>query len=556
MKSFIAPAVFLAAVVGINTLVPAPDVSEGEVAYSFNPGEIRRNICGPVGTNRGSLFRPDIAHLISSAVRADDAAMSESVPLLPGLDSRSFPISTKVPEAQAYYQQGAALLYGFNHWEAIRAFKKAQELDPTCAICHWGEAIAYGPNINAPMDAEGNKKAVAALEKAKALIANASERERDLIMALDTRYKAGAGADRGDMDQKFADAMAALHAKYPDDQDIATIYAEALMDTSPWDYWERDFTTPKPHIKTAIDAIEGVVAKNPDHYGAIHLFIHLYEASSVATKAEPYADKLAGLAPGSGHLVHMPGHIYFRIGRYLDSLETNVVAVKVDEDYLAMTKGSDLYRYGYYPHNVHFVLVSAQMAGDEAISLEYAKKLDALIPVQVVKEAEWIAPIKVAPYFVFAQFAPLDDVLAVEDRVTMSLTSRPCGTICAASRWRSAAMPARRLSRRPLMHLLPLALSAILAACPPRPFWSWRPSPLKGARNKLPVTMRARSHPSAVRSSCRTACPIWSRRSGTMRPSKALAPHSMKQANSAKPRTPSRPPLCGTPIAHGRSMAL
>ncbi|WP_020399986.1 hypothetical protein [Kordiimonas gwangyangensis] len=415
MKSFIAPAVFLAAVVGINTLVPAPDVSEGEVAYSFNPGEIRRNICGPVGTNRGSLFRPDIAHLISSAVRADDAAMSESVPLLPGLDSRSFPISTKVPEAQAYYQQGAALLYGFNHWEAIRAFKKAQELDPTCAICHWGEAIAYGPNINAPMDAEGNKKAVAALEKAKALIANASERERDLIMALDTRYKAGAGADRGDMDQKFADAMAALHAKYPDDQDIATIYAEALMDTSPWDYWERDFTTPKPHIKTAIDAIEGVVAKNPDHYGAIHLFIHLYEASSVATKAEPYADKLAGLAPGSGHLVHMPGHIYFRIGRYLDSLETNVVAVKVDEDYLAMTKGSDLYRYGYYPHNVHFVLVSAQMAGDEAISLEYAKKLDALIPVQVVKEAEWIAPIKVAPYFVFAQFAPLDDVLAVED---------------------------------------------------------------------------------------------------------------------------------------------
>ncbi|WP_262691096.1 tetratricopeptide repeat protein [Kordiimonas aestuarii] len=415
MKSIVTPVVFLAAVVGVHTLVPAPEKALDQVSYAFNPGEIRRNLCGPVGTNRGSLFRPDIAHLISRAAHADETMPADDVPLLSGLDARDFPISSEVALARAYFRQGFALLYGFNHWEAIRAFKKAQEADPDCAICHWGEALAYGPNINAPMDAAANKSAVAALEKAKALAANGNAREQDLIAALATRYKADAGADRGDLDRKFADAMAALHAKYPKDQDIATMYAEALMDTSPWDYWERDFTTPKPHIRRAIDTMEAVLAENPDHYGSIHLYIHLYEASSLATKAEPYADKLAGLAPGAGHLVHMPGHIYFRIGRYLDSLETNVKAVEVDEAYLKEVSGSNLYRFGYYPHNVHFVLVSAQMAGDADVALEYADKLDALIPVQVVKEAEWIAPIKAAPYFVYAQFGALDKVLDVAD---------------------------------------------------------------------------------------------------------------------------------------------
>ncbi|WP_417450726.1 hypothetical protein [Kordiimonas sp.] len=415
MKSLITPMLFLAAVAGANTLLPSPEPVSGDISYAFNPTEIRRNICGPVGTNRGSLFRPDIAHLISSAAHADETGGHDDVPFLSGLDSRDFPISSEVLLARAYFRQGFALLYGFNHWEAIRAFKAAQAADPDCAICHWGEALAYGPNINAPMDADGNKNAVAALEKAKALAAGANGRERDLITALEARYEAGAGAERGDLDQKFADAMAGLHAKYPKDQDIATLYAEALMDISPWDYWERDFTTPKPHIQTAIDTMEAVLRENPDHYGSIHLYIHLYEASSMATRAEPYADKLAGLAPGAGHLVHMPGHIYFRIGRYLDSLETNVKAVAVDEAYLKEVSGSTLYRFGYYPHNVHFVLVSAQMAADADIALEYADKLDALIPIEVVREAEWIAPIKAAPYFVYAQFGTLDKVLEVPD---------------------------------------------------------------------------------------------------------------------------------------------
>lgn len=415
MKSLLPPFALLAAFGGLylsQTLVPADEVRP--VPYAFNPAEVRQNICGPVGTKRGTLFRPDVAHLLSNAAFADEAS-DDDVPLIEGLDSRDFPISSDVALTRAYFRQGFALLYGFNHWEAIRAFKKAQELDPECAICYWGEAYALGPNINAPMDDAANVKAVAAIEKAHSLRRNANEREARLIDALRQRYSADGHLTRSELDKKYADAMARLVESYPNDQDIATLYAEALMDTSPWDYWERDFTTPKPHIQTAIDMIEKTLATNPDHYGAIHLYIHLYEASSIATKAEPYADKLAGLAPGAGHLVHMPGHIYFRIGRYLDSLETNIKAVAVDEAYLATTSSSNLYRFGYYPHNVHFVLVSAQMAADGAAALEYAAKLDGLIPLEVLREAAWIAPIKAAPYFVYAQFASLDEVLALPD---------------------------------------------------------------------------------------------------------------------------------------------
>ncbi|NVJ99387.1 MAG: hypothetical protein HWE25_14630 [Alphaproteobacteria bacterium] len=407
MKSLLPPALCLAALAGVHTLLPAADTPTG-APYSFNPSEVRQNICGPIGSKRGGLFRPDIAHLIASSVRASDHA-DEGVRLLPGLDGRPFPISSKSPEAQAFFQQGFALLYGFNHWEAVRAFKAAQMLDPACAVCFWGEAMALGPNINAGMDPGANEQALAAMKQAQALRAGASAREQALIDAASLRYREGAEADN----QAYANAMEAVAAEYPDDQDIATLYAESLMDLSPWDYWERDFTTPKAHIQTAIGQIEKVLAANPNHYGAIHLYIHLYEASTMATKAEPFADKLASLAPGSGHLVHMPGHIYFRVGRYLDSLDTNVVAVKVDQDYLARAQGSNLYRYGYYPHNVHFVLVSAQMAGDGATALDYARQLDALLPTEVLAVAEWIAPIKAAPYFAYAQFGALEDVMAL-----------------------------------------------------------------------------------------------------------------------------------------------
>jgi tetratricopeptide (TPR) repeat protein len=413
MTSFKTSAVALTAVLGAHMWLSAQDSSLQKQAYSFDPGKVQQNICGPIGANRGLFFKPELVQLMSSAVNAAEIA-DETVPIIPGLDARNFPISSENPAAGAYFRQGFALLYAFNHWEAIRAFNVAQELDPNCAICYWGEATALAPNINAPMSEENAAKALKAISKAQELIEYADAREKALINAASKRF-GGKDADQNALNKAYADAMAEVVAAFPEDQDIATLYAEALMTVSPWDYWERDFATPRPHIKTAIDTIEAVFAKNPEHYGAIHLYIHLYEATAMAAKAAPYADKLAGLAPGSGHLVHMPGHIYFRIGRYIDSLTTNVTAVAVDEAYLEAVQGSNLYRYGYFPHNVHFVMVSAQMAGDGKTALEYAAKLDAIIPAEALKVAGWIAPIKAAPYFAYAQFGDEAAVSALPD---------------------------------------------------------------------------------------------------------------------------------------------
>lgn len=414
MKSLIAPSIALAMLAGAHTLIPGQEQAPSVEDYAFNPSKLRRTICGPTGSNRGSLFRPDVARLFSVAAAASSIDGDE-VPLLKGLDLRDFPMSSQNAEAQAYFRQGFSLLYGFNHWEAIRAFKKAQALDPACAICFWGEAIALGPNINAPMTDEAAPLALAAIRTAVALIENADGRERALIEAAAKRYSDNAGLSRGQLDAAYAEAMADVYAAFPDDQDIATLYAEALMDTSPWDYWERDFSSPRPHIKTAIDTINKVLAENPDHYGAIHLHIHLYEASVRVQESEAYADRLADLPIASGHLIHMPSHIYFRIGRYLDSLDINIKAAQIDKEYLAQTKSSRLYRFGYYPHNVHFVLVSAQMAEDKATSLEYARILDEMIPVEQISLADWLPPIKVAPYFAYAQFGDMSDIEALGD---------------------------------------------------------------------------------------------------------------------------------------------
>ena len=421
-KTLLAGCAVAAFGIGIGVEVvrdPAPQMTEldPELVKLLDPAIVGQSLCGKQGQDRGLFFKPAFQLALAPKAQAavSDEAQEDDVPLWPGLGGRRLTVTTNSDEAQAYFDQGFALVYGFNHWEAARAFKKAQALDPTCAACYWGEALIHGPNINAPMGEAAVEPAFAALSKAMALAPGASAKEQALIGALAKRYSPDPKADRGALDQAYADAMAAVHDQYPDDQDIASLYAEALMDTSPWDYWERDFKTPHAHIKRAIDVMEGVLSANPDHPGSIHLYIHLMEASVMPERAETHADRLASLMPGAGHLVHMPGHIYFRIGRYLDSLETNIKAIEVDEDYLAKTKGSDLYRYGYYPHNVHFVLVSAQMAGNEARALEYARKLDALIPMEALAAGALVQPIKVAPYFAYLQFGTAGDIAALAE---------------------------------------------------------------------------------------------------------------------------------------------
>jgi tetratricopeptide (TPR) repeat protein len=337
-------------------------------------------------------------------------------PLWDGLGAITYKISTSNPEAQAYFDQGLRLAYAFNHGEAQRAFRKAQKLDPACAMCFWGEALVLGPNINLPMQEDAVPPAFAAARKASALAEKASPREQALIAALMLRYVQDAKAERAPLDAAYASAMGKVAAQFPDDDEIAVLYAEAVMDLSPWNYWQPGGREPNPQSAPIVPTLERVLARQPDHPGAIHYYIHAVEASDLPQRAEPYADRLRGAIPGAGHLVHMPSHIYYRIGRYLDALADNKVAVGVDEKYLVATNAPmGVYRLGYYPHNVHFVMASAQMAGDGATVIASAEKLRGLIPDDVARNIAMVQPVKAAPYFAHALFSSPDVILALAD---------------------------------------------------------------------------------------------------------------------------------------------
>jgi tetratricopeptide (TPR) repeat protein len=374
----------------------------------FDPGVVSAGVCGK-GQQRAATFQ--LTRLVTASPAA--AATLEPPPLLDGLGDLTYPVTIADATAQRYFDQGLRLTYAFNHPEALRAFKEAQRRDPDCAMCYWGEAFVLGPNINAPMDGAAESPSLAAVANAQARAGKASPKEQALIAALAERY--APGAERVELDQAYADAMAAVHAQFPDDQDVAVLFADAVMNTSPWDYWEIDGRTAKGRIGEAVAAIEQVLEVNPDHAGAIHLYIHLTEASATPERAEPYADRLAALMPAAGHVVHMPSHTYYRIGRYLDSLATNVAAVEADEAYLAQAQDAGYYPYTYYPHNIHFALVSAQMAGDAERMLWAAERLDGKIPDEVAGSIGWVQVILPAPYFAHAQFSDPDTILALAD---------------------------------------------------------------------------------------------------------------------------------------------
>ncbi|MBA1145163.1 hypothetical protein [Mesorhizobium neociceri] len=361
----------------------------------------------------------DITHCVvlaavgQSLAPEDMKAYEEAQPpLWDDLGSLSYPINTKSADAQKYFDQGLRLATNFNHAEARRAFRKAQSLDPDCAMCFLGEALILGPNINVPMDPAANAPAIVALRKAQALSSRVPEKERELIEAVATRYSEDTNADRNTLNAAFADATAALSDKYPDDLELAVLAAEAGMDTQPWDYWQPGGKEPKGRTADVQRRLAGVLAKKPDDAMAMHLYIHLVEASDRPERAERYADRLAALMPGAGHIVHMPSHIYYRVGRYTDSLKSNEAASKVDETYLAETGAVGVYPLGYYSHNVHFVLVSAQLLGDSKTVLAEADKLDKFLTNEVATAIPIVQPVKAAPYFAWAQYAEPDAILA------------------------------------------------------------------------------------------------------------------------------------------------
>jgi tetratricopeptide (TPR) repeat protein len=362
------------------------------------------------------LAQTEVPRAEMSAARSAPAFADTEPPLWAGLGSVTYRITTSNDRAQAYFDQGLRLAYAFNHGEAQRAFRMAQKLDPDCAMCFWGEALVLGPNINLPMQEDAMGPAYAAAQKAKALAGKASPLEQSLIGALTARYGSDPKAARPPFDAAYAREMAKVAAQYPDDDDIATLYAEAVMDLSPWDYWGPGGHEPHPQSVPIVPTLERVLARNANHPGAIHLYIHAVEASDRPKRAEPYADRLRGAVPNAGHLVHMPSHIYYRVGRYLDALEDNKTAVRIDEKYLADSNAPmGVYRLGYYPHNVHFVMASAQLAGDGPTVIAAAEKLSKLIPDEAARAIAMVQPVKAAPYFAHAQFSTPEAILALPD---------------------------------------------------------------------------------------------------------------------------------------------
>jgi len=342
---------------------------------------------------------------------AESIAKADANPVLVNdLGTLHYAITTSVPLAQQFFNQGLRLAYAFNHGEALRAFRKARTLDPDCAMCYWGEALVLGPNINAPMDTESVAPAFDAVHKANAVAGKASAKERALIAALTARY-----TDRGTMDSAYADAMQKVATSYPDDDQIAVLYAEALMDLQPWDYWYAAGAQAKGRTAEILGLLEKVLNRSPDHPGAIHYYIHITEASSDPKRALPYAQRLGRLMPGAGHVVHMPFHTFFRVGMYKEAVAANRQAVEVDEAYIARSTPVGIYPQGYYPHNVHSLMVSAQMAGDGPTVIESANKLEQIVSDAAAKNFAWVQPIKAAPYFAHAQFSDAKTILGLAD---------------------------------------------------------------------------------------------------------------------------------------------
>ncbi|MEX5219299.1 MAG: hypothetical protein NW701_15835 [Nitrospira sp.] len=346
----------------------------------------------------------------STVAHPPTQGFSDTVPLYTNLGSHHKPISTRVPATQQYFDQGLRLVYGFNHAEAIRSFTHAAELDSTCAMCYWGIALAYGPHVNAPMDSASGVAAYAAAQKALALKAHATTPERAYIEALAPRYEAVPPTDRARLDMLYSTAMERVADAYPNDLDAATLYAESLMDLRPWNYWQPD-GTPYPGTSEIVGRLQGVILRNPNHPGACHYYIHAVEAVNPQA-AVPCAERLAQLMPGEGHMVHMPAHIYIRVGRWNDAVQANQHAIHTDEVFIEGQHPMGVYPLAYYPHNIHFLAFASTMAGRSAQAIEASNTLTAKVNLDAARQVGMLQ--EMLPYHVLTltTFGRWDDVLA------------------------------------------------------------------------------------------------------------------------------------------------
>ena len=345
--------------------------------------------------------------------QASDESKKADVPLFQGLGKHSRKVTTANPEAQKYFDQGLNFLYAFNHDEAIRSFKKAAELDPQCAMAHWGISVAYGPHINNnEMPAAKSQAAWDALLKAREHAGTGTAAEKALIEALGKRYAEKPPEDRKPLDAAYAEAMRGVWKQFPQDADIGALFAESLMDLRPWDLWTHE-GKPQPETPEVVATLEAVMAVDPHHPLALHLYIHAVEASPNPEKADVPADRLRHLAPALGHLVHMPSHIDIRRGRWQEAVEANQRAMEADRKYREVSPKQGFYRL-YMAHNHHMLSFAAVMQGESKRSMEAVRTMLAAVPPQALEDKATAAMLDgffAIPYEILLRFGRWDDML-------------------------------------------------------------------------------------------------------------------------------------------------
>lgn len=346
------------------------------------------------------------------ALEADPASATEQIaPVLDGLGDYHMAVTTSSPRSQQFFDQGLRLTYAFNHSEALRSFKEAARLDPKNAMAYWGWALVLGPNLNLPMVPEVVSQAYEAVQQAVSKKQGVSEREQDFIEALAKRYIDDPDADRVPLDRAYADAMRQLTKKYPDDPEAATLYGASLMNLSPWNYWNKD-GSPKGWTAEIVSTFESVIERYPKHVGAHHYYIHVVEAVHPELGVKS-ADSMTGLTPGAGHLVHMPSHIYMRVGRYADSFDANLKASEADEHYISSCRAQGMYPLTYYPHNVHFLVWAAMFQGKSEEAMAASRKIEGKIPSHLRGDTWGLFDSFLSqPLYTMVRFGKWDEILA------------------------------------------------------------------------------------------------------------------------------------------------
>ncbi|MCS3802113.1 hypothetical protein [Niastella sp. OAS944] len=350
-----------------------------------------------------------------NAKTTDKAWYSEGkkAPVLKGLQGIDFRITTNRKEAQEYFNQGMMLAYGFNHAEAARSFYEATRLDSTCAMAYWGFAYVLGPNYNAGMEEDNFERAYDAATKAVALSANSSAKEKALIRALATRYAKPAPADRSPLDIAYADAMKKVYDAYSSDADIGALYAESIMDVHPWDLYDKKTKAPKAWTPGILAVLEHLMTVNPRHPGAHHFYIHAVEASAHPEKGLASSKLLETLVPGSGHLVHMPSHIYINTGDYHQGSQVNLAAIAADSNYITTCHAQGAYPLSYYPHNYHFLVATATLEGNATLAWMAAGKMQKDSDSGIMRMPGWgtLQHYYTMPYYIGVKFAMWDTIL-------------------------------------------------------------------------------------------------------------------------------------------------